>query len=329
MADFSYGDDIAPMKGEYFGMRPVSTRMSEYLYEQYDRPMMQMQAERRKVQAQDLAFQRAQLEFDKAKEDSRRQQEEADHLAVVSAQLSESLNSDMSNFDKVNLINQTRQDLYTSKPRLAGSPLFKGLFTSATQSVAGTEAQQDYYIPQMTAISSLGDVPAAEQLADADGIRTEKEKGLIEVTRAHAKALSGKAATTQRGKRLGADIADLKDNIAIVRRLGKAGTTKPETEEEEESFDPLEQKESKLGMTKEDVQQMSGIADTYLTGKALEQYNDADHFYDVGSRKNYLLDQLMAKRMQLFDELYGESTFVPPESKVVQEDTRSRFQTKR
>ncbi len=142
MAEFSYGDDIAPMKGEYFGMRPVSTRMSEYLFEQYDRPMMQMQAERRKVQAQELAFQRAQLEFDKAKEDSRRQQEEADHLAVVAAQLSENLNSDMSNFDKMNLINQTRQDLYTSKPRLAGSQLFKGLFASATQSVTGTEAQQ-------------------------------------------------------------------------------------------------------------------------------------------------------------------------------------------
>jgi len=317
MAEFSYGEDIAPMKGEYFGMRPVSTHMSQYLYEQYDRPMMEMQAK-------DLAFQRAQLEFDKAKEESRRQQEEADHLAVVSAQLSENLNSEMSNFDKMNLINQTRQDLYTSKPRLAGSQLFKGLFTSATQSVAGAEAQQDYYIPQMTAISSLGDVAAAEQLADADGIRTEKEKGLLQVTKAHAKALSGKAATAQKGKRLSADIDDLKDKIATVRRLGKQAGAEPETEEERDTYDPNVQAAQKLVLQKSEVQQMSGIADIYLTGKALDTYKTFG-FTDVGSRKNYLLNQLMAKRMQMFDELHGPSPFVPPESKVVQEDTEARF----
>tara|TARA_R110002020_G_scaffold16815_3_gene59294 strand:+ start:275 stop:1264 length:990 start_codon:yes stop_codon:yes gene_type:complete len=329
MAEFSYGDDIAPMKGEYFGMRPVSTRMSEYLYEQYDRPMMQMQAERRKVQAQDLAFQRAQLEFDKAKEDSRRQQEEADHLAVVSAQLSEGLNSDMSNFDKVNLINQTRQDLYTSKPRLAGSPLFKGLFTSATQSVAGSEAQQDYYIPQMTAVSSLGDVETAERLANSDGILTEKEKGLIEVTRAHAKALSGKTGAGRADKRLNAEIDRIKSNIAIVRRLGDEVAAEPETDEEREEYDPNVQQESKLRLYKGQVQQMSGIAESHLTGKALEQYRDADHFHDVGSRKNYLINQLMLKEKQMLDELYGPSSFVSPERKLQQEDAASRMDPNR
>ena len=324
MAEFSYGDDIAPMKGEYFGMRPVSTRMSEYLYEQYDRPMMQMQAERRKMQAQELAFQRAQLEFDKAKEDSRRQQEEADHLAVVSSQLSENLNSEMSNFDKMNLINQTRQELYATRPRMAGSTIFNGLFSSATQSVAGAEAQQDYYIPQMTAVSSLGDVETAERLANSDGVLTEKEKGLIEVTRAHAKALSSKTGAGRVDKRLNAEIDRIKSNIAIVRRLGDHESAEPQTEEEREEYDPNVQAAQTLKLHKTHVQQMSGIARTHLTGKALEQYNDADHFHDVGSRKNYLIDQLMLKEKQMLDELYGPSSFVSPDSKAAIDAARDR-----
>ena len=219
MADFSYGEDIAPMKGEYFGMRPVSTHMSQYLYEQYDRPMMEMQAEERKVQAQELAFQRAQLEFDKAKEESHRQQEEADHLAVVSAQLSENLNSEMSNFDKLNLINQTRQDLYATRPRMAGSTIFKGLFSSATQSVTGTAAQQDYFIPQMTAAAQLGDVKITKELADDDGIRTKKEEGLIKVAEAHANRLTTSYATKQNQALLSA----LTSDIGLVEKLGGEG----------------------------------------------------------------------------------------------------------
>ena len=322
MAEFSYGDDIAPMKGEYFGMRPVSTRMSEYLFEQYDRPMMQMQAESRKMQAQELAFQRAQLEFDKAKEDSRRQQEEADHLAVVSSQLSENLNSDMSNFDKMNLINQTRQDLYTSKPRLAGSQLFKGLFASATQSVTGAEAQQDYYIPQMTAVSSLGDVETAERLANSDGILTEKEKGLIEVTRAHAKALSSKTGAGRADKRLNAEIDLIKSDIALVRRLGDEGAAEPQTEEERDEYDPNVQAEQTLSMSKSELQEMSEIAAQHLSGKTLDTYNTFD-FYDVGSRKNHLIKQLMTKHRQMLDELYGPSPFVSPDSKAERADGRT------
>ena len=95
MAEFSYSDDIAPLKGDFFGMRPLSQRESDYLMAR----QRNTRAEERKEEIAELNYQRAVLAFDSAREESARQKQEADYLGQVSANLSQIAKSNMSSFD--------------------------------------------------------------------------------------------------------------------------------------------------------------------------------------------------------------------------------------
>lgn len=290
MAEFSYSDDIAPMKGNYFG-RPISTHMSQYLYEEYDRPLMQMLAEDRRMQAQELAFQRAQFEFEKAKEESRRQQEEADAISRVSATLSEGLNSDMDSLSKVSFINQTRQDVFTQNPRLAGSPMFNSLFNSAAQSVTGADAQKNFYTTQMNATASLGDVGATEQLADMDGIRTPKELGIIQVAKAQDKANRARTQTGILAKRQQAELKAVDDAIRTVRVLGSEVEPTPEQIEAGDYATKFRLNES------ERLAQDSAMRQNF-TAKEYEEYAKGT-YTSPAQKKQFVLDMLMQKQRAL------------------------------
>ena len=291
MAEFSYGDDIAPMKGEYFGMRPISTGMSRYLYEQYDKPMMEMRALDRQERSQELAFKRARFEFDKVKEDSRRQHEEADHLADVSAQLSEGLNSDMSSLDKMNFINQTRQELYATRPRMAGSTIFNGLFSSATQSVTGLAAQQDYFIPQMTATAQLGDVNITTELADDDGIRTKKEEGLIQVARATAADRKSRSEASYAAKQNQAHLSALTSDIGLVAKLGGEGEL-TEAELESGIFD------KPFTLKYEERKAMDAVMKRNFSPEEYDAYAKAS-YANPADKRQWVLDRLYRERMAL------------------------------
>jgi len=298
---FTYADDIAPMKGDYFG-RPISTRMSQYLYEQYDRPMMQMQAEGNKLRAQQLAFERAELELERVREENRRQQDEADAIARVSQDLTMGLSSDMDPTDQIGFINKTRQDTFAQSPRLAGSPLFKSLFDSATKSALGSQQQQNINVPQMQQTAGLGDVEATERLADADGVRTRTELGIIETAKSQREANKARA-QSGRAKAFG---AELKTSLSEVKNFGSVVEARPQSGDDEQSFQPVD----KFQMTKDENQQMMGIVNKFLTPEDQKKYKEnaaaqeegTGGFFDDESRKNFLINKLRDRAVDVLAE---------------------------
>tara|TARA_Y100000401_G_scaffold25195_2_gene17492 strand:+ start:1580 stop:2536 length:957 start_codon:yes stop_codon:yes gene_type:complete len=299
MATLSYNDDIAPLKGDHFG-RPISTRMSEYLYEEYDKPMMQMQA-------QELAARTANLRYQQAAEENRRRRQEADHIAEVSSTLSEGINSDMSSFDKVQFINRTRQSLFSKAPLVAGSSLFNGLFNSALQSVQGTQAQQDRLMPQMTEAARLGNVPAAKEIAGMDGIVTPKEEATIVQAEAQSQSDSQRLRTTLATKKRAAEAALLKDDISQVRGFGDMTSAGISDDAEIGSASM----EDVFFLNKSEIMRMQGIADRQLAGtKELETYNTTD-FFDAASRKSFLLNALGIKAANYLADMPEMTTPAP------------------
>ena len=296
MAEFSYGDDIAPLKGDFFGMRPLSDKESSYLRED----TLRLRAEERKEQAAELNYQRAVFTFNKVKEDSRRQKEEADHLGQLSAQLSEVANSDMDAFDKVRSINAAKMELFSNKPLLASSAPTNSLFSSALNSVTGTVAEQDRHIAQINVLAQMGDETGVRELSEADGIITEKEKGFAKIAAAHGR----KVQAQQGSKRIQAEFTALNQDINLVRRLGGDEEGMPSGDKDVTAGDVFT-------LDTDERLQQDRVAQKYLSPEEFKKFATA--FPDPATKKNYLLGLLGQKAAGYFERMYPVG---PPQSSL-------------
>jgi len=287
MAEFSYGDDIAPLKGDFFGMRPLSQRSRDFLLEE-DRAY---RAKEREAEIAELNYQRAVFTFNKAREDSRRQKEEADHLGQLSEQLAEVTNSDMPTFDKVRSINAAKMELFSRNPLLASSAPTNGLFSSALNSVSGVEAERDRYLSQIQALAQLGDVKAVKELSEADGVVTEKEKGFAKIAAAHGR----KAQAQQGSKRVQAEFTALNQDINLVRRLGDDEQAMPSGDEDVTVGDAFT-------LDTDERLQQDRVAKRHLSAEEFKKFATA--FPDPATKKNYLLGLLGQKAAGYFERMY-------------------------
>ena len=300
MAEFSYSDDIAPLKGDFFGMRPLSQREGDYLMAS----QRNTRAEERKEEIAELNYQRAVLAFDRAREESVRQKQEADHLGQVSANLSQIANSDMSSFDKVRSINDTRVSLFADKPMLANSAMTNSLFQSALSSVQARESLDNRYLPQMQALAQLGDAEAARRMANVDGLVTEQEDAIVEIAEAQSRANQQKARSQYGAKRVQTQTADLKADISLIRKFGGETDYMPDSDGGDDDRVSVA---TPLVLSKDEKEQMRGIADRQLKGEKyaplLKKYLGVN-FDNDASRKNFLINALSEKAIDLFDSLY-------------------------
>lgn len=300
MAEFSYSDDIAPLKGDFFGMRPLSQRESDYLMTS----QRNTRAEERKEEIAELNYQRAVLAFNSAREESARQKQEADHLGQVSANLSQIAKSNMSSFDKVRSINDTRVSLFADKPMLAKSAMTNSLFSSALSSVQAQDSQDNRYLPQIQTLAQLGDAEAAKRMANVDGLVTEQEEGMIEIAEAQARAKQQQTRSQYGAKQVQSQTAALKSAITIVRNFGDETAIMPDSDGGDDDGVSVA---SQLVLKNDEKQQMRGIARRQLKGPKYEKVLNTYltfKFYDDASRKNYLINALSEKAIDLLDSVY-------------------------
>ena len=244
------------------------------------------------------------LAFDSAREESARQKQEADHLGQVSANLSQIAKSNMSSFDKVRSINDTRVSLFANKPMLAKSAMTNSLFSSALSSVQAQESQDNRYLPQIQTLAQLGDAEAAKRMANVDGLVTEQEEGMIEIAEAQARAKQQQTRSQYGAKRIQSQATDLKSDIALVRKFGDDTDIMPDSDGGDDDGVSVA---SPLVIDKDDLSQMRGIAQRHLKGPKYEQVLNkylTFNFYDDASRKSYLINALSEKAIDLLDSLY-------------------------
>mgnify|MGYP003144307695 FL=1 len=296
----SYQDDFAPMEGKHFG-RPISDANSAYLYETYGAPRMQILADRRKDRIQQLAFEKAQLDLQRIKEENQRKNIEAEIIAEESSALTEIRNNpELDSFEKVQAINVRRQNVFSRNPLMAGSALLKTVFDTAASTSSALKAKEEAQARNITALASIGDVDRATALANEDGRITDTERGLLEVAKSTDEDNKAKARASGLSERRSDLSKQLQKDIDTISRFvgyDKGSGIDMPTDQVEDAR--VRGGGGEFRLDKDQNERMRGIAQRQLSPKEFEAYVDLESkeyedggFYDDASRKSYLLNKL-------------------------------------
>ena len=297
----SYQDDFASMEGKHFG-RPISDANSAYLYETYGAPRMQILADRRKDRIQQLAFEKAQLDLQRIKEENQRKNIEAEIIAEESSALTEIRNNpELDSFEKVQAINDRRQNVFARNPLMAGSSLLKTVFDTAASTSSALKAKEEAQARNITALANIGDVDRATALANEDGRVTDTERGLLEVAKSVDSDNKAKARASGLSERRSNLSRQLQKDINDISGFGKPDTTGSGIDMPTDKVEDARVRggAGEFRLDKDQNERMRGIAGRHLSPKEFEAYVDLESkeyedggFYDDASRKSYLLNKL-------------------------------------
>ena len=144
--EFSYSNDIAPIKGDFFNTRPLSNRESDFIRRQFGSQndkiaadIIQLQTARNRMRAADLAYESGLLDLEEKKDRARKRREEISKLG----ELADGLRSITENENTTPI--QKSQELARKQMEIAAaggltSTATKTLFDSAYKTVSGQEA---------------------------------------------------------------------------------------------------------------------------------------------------------------------------------------------
>jgi len=92
--EFSYSNDIAPIKGDFFNTRPLSNRESDFIRKRFGaqndklaEDVIQLQTARTRMRSADLAYEAGLLDLEEKKEQARRRREEIAQMGTLSQEL--------------------------------------------------------------------------------------------------------------------------------------------------------------------------------------------------------------------------------------------------
>ena len=242
MAEFSYADDIAPMRGDFFNTGPLSSRERMSLQKQYGPQITELQnniakleGERFRMRAADLAYERSMFEFEQAKEKARRDREEIEQLSGLSETLQGIVDDpNKTPFEKSQELNRMRMRV---PPRgAATSSLFQGAF-------GAVDAQAKQAKPSwlMYNVAQVGDTDLALQMAQRDGVISPEEEDLIRFSELNETRRTQKAEADRLGEQKDALAAASKSEMSyldkIVTDVKGINKTKPVTLSEDAPSD--------------------------------------------------------------------------------------------
>jgi len=231
MAEFSYADDIAPMRGDFFNTGPLSSRESQAIQKQYgpeitelQNNIAKMEGERFRMRAADLAYERSMFEFDHAKEKSKREREEIEQLGGLSETLQGIVDDpNRTPFEKSQELNRMR--MRNPLRGAATSSLFSGAF-----SAVDAQAKQAKPSGLLYSLAQTGEVGITRRIAERDGVVTPEESDFI------SWAEQNKARAIEREKQAGIGAREKQGEAArkaegsyLDKILGDIGRITPKT----------------------------------------------------------------------------------------------------
>ena len=170
MAEFSYADDIAPMRGDFFNTGPLSSRERMSLQKQYGPQITELQnniakleGERFRMRAADLAYERSLFELEQARAKAKRAREEIDQLGGLSETLQGIVDDpNKTPFEQSQELNRMR--LRVPPRGAATSSFFQGAFGAVD-----AQAKQAKPTGLMYNVAQYGETGLALDMALKDG----------------------------------------------------------------------------------------------------------------------------------------------------------------
>jgi len=223
MAEFSYTDDIAPMRGDFFNTGPLSSRESQSIQKQYGPQITELQnnivkleGERFRMQAADLAYERSMFEFDQAKERAKREREEMSQLGNLSDSLMVVVDDpDKTPFEKSQELSRMKMRAGSSLKGSATSSLFTGAFDAVKSQAAESQKSRG----MLHVVSQSGDTPHAKVIAGRDGVITPEETDYITWSEANRARLDARQKAALAGEEKGALEATRKSEMSYLDKI--------------------------------------------------------------------------------------------------------------
>jgi len=220
MAEFSYADDIAPMRGDFFNTGPLSSRESQAIQKQYgpeitelQNNIAKMEGERFRMRAADLAYERSMFEFDHAKEKSKREREEIEQLGGLSETLQGIVDDpNRTPFEKSQELNRMR--MRNPLRGAATSSLFQGAFGAVD-----AQAKQAKPSGLLYSLAQTGEVGITRRIAERDGVVTPEESDFISWAEQNKARTTARATAATSGEEKDALAASKKSEMSYLDKI--------------------------------------------------------------------------------------------------------------
>jgi hypothetical protein len=189
-----FNSDIAPLRSQFFpvgGLRDSEYRQLRRNYAEVASPLqkesLQLSQNLLNLQQQELSFEKSRLDLATAKRRSQQEIDAMGRLPSVSARLDEILADDtMDSYGRSKEIGSYQRSMAGALPH---SPALQSLFTSAFGSVQSdlhAQKRQDEVARRklglMHTMGQYGAYDANLELAEADGVIDDQEKGVLKFT---------------------------------------------------------------------------------------------------------------------------------------------------